>query len=305
MFSRTVRFGNTPRPSGIAHTPARAFVYHVADGAARRFSLVLRSPTLAHVQLLGSIVGPSPAYTYVGQQSSARFLLARASQESVIVTLAAGVPYELPLGTLNPGDLVEAIEDLRVLDGGPVALAVVARSDPSAPLPAIDGPELADDTHGRRGTFALTSIPPIELAFAFGSTEPAPVQVGDLALPNLRAGGRPLSGDYGIVRPLALHLSNPTPNAQNVYLYELTNGSAGATATFWFAGDPAATLVPCVDDANQPHLIATFALAVGEMRTVRGTFMTDGASSYPLRLGLTATPPSPVAGGGCTAAPAR
>lgn len=286
-----------------AQTPARLFVYHVADGAARRISLFLRATATAHVQLLGTISGVSPAYTYIGQQSTARFLAARASGESAILTVTAGTPYEIPLGLQQPGDLLEAIEDLRVLDGGPVDLTVATEPD-GAPLPSLDGPELPDDQHGRRGAFALANIAPIDLSFAGGAPDPAPVAVGALAPANQRADGRPLGGDYGLVRPIALHLANPTAAPLPVYLYELTNDGAGATVTLWLSGDPAPTLVPCVADAEQPHLIEAFTLAAGEKRTVTGTFMTDGASAYPIRFGLTASAPPPAPPNGCAATPA-
>jgi hypothetical protein len=130
-----------------------------------------------------------------------------------------------------------------------------------------------------------------------------PVSVGDGTLANQRPDGRPLGGDYGIVRPLALHLANPAPTPLDVYLYELTSGAGGATATLWFAGDAAATLIPCVDDTAQPHLIKAFALAAGETRTVTGAFMTDGAASYPIRFGLSATAPQPAGPSGCTPTP--
>jgi len=285
-----------------ARTPARLFVYHVADGAPRHMSLLLRSAAVAHVQVLGTISGASPAFTYIGQQSSARFLGARASGESAIVALAPGVPYEIPLGTMQPGDLIEAVAGLRAVDGGPVDLAVVT-SPLDAPLPAFDGPELPGDSHGRRGVFALTNVAPIDVSFTSGAPDPAPVSVGDAELPNQRSGGRPLGGDYGVVRPLALHLTNASAAPLDVYLYELTSGAGGATATLWFAGDPAATLVPCIDDPAQPHFVKAFVLAAGETRLVSGTFMTDGASSYPIRFGLSATVPLAVPPGGCAPAP--
>ena len=285
-----------------AQTPARLFVYHVADGAPRRMSLMLRTAAPSRVQVLGTISGASPAFPYVGQQSSARFLAARASGESAIVAVTPGTPYEIPLGLQQPGDLLEAIVELRVIDGGPVELAVVTKPA-DAPAPALDGPELPGDSHGRRGIFSLSSLAPIDLSFTSGAPEPAPVSVGASALPNQRTDGRPLGGDYGIVRPLALHLKNPTAAPLSVYLYELTSGSGGATATFWFTGDTAATTIPCVDDPAQPHLIKAFSLGAGETRTVTGAFTTDGAASYPIRFGLTATQPLPVAAGGCVATP--
>jgi len=255
------------------------------------------------VQVLGTISGASPGFTYIGQQSTARFLAEHASGESAILTVAAGVPYEIPFGLQQPGDLIEAIEDLRVLDGGPVALAIVTEPDGAA-IPPLDGPELPTDQHGRRGQFALSNIAPIDLSFTSGGPTPAPVVAGELAVPNQRADGHPLAGDYGLVRPIALHLANTTAAPLPIYLYELTSGGGGATATLWFTGDAAPTLVPCVDDAVQPHLVKAFTLAAGETRSVTGTFMTDGASSYPIRFGLTSTAPLPPPTNGCVAAPA-
>jgi hypothetical protein len=283
-------------------SPARLFAYHVADGAPRRVSLVLRSAVAAHVQVLGTIGGPSPGFSFVGQQSSARFLAARASQESAIVSVTAGAPYEIPLGLQQPGDLIEAILDLRVLDGGTLDVDLVT-AGAGAPLPSLDQPELPGDSHGRRGAFALANLPPIDLTFSTGGDDPPPVAVGDAELPNLRSGGRPLAGDYGVLQPLLLHLTNPSQQPQDVYLYELTSGSGGATTTIWFDADAAATTVACVDDAVQPHLVKSFTLAGGETRTVTGTYMTDGASSYPIRLGLRAAAPLPAAPGGCAPAP--
>jgi len=282
--------------------PIRIFAYHVADGAPRRMSLVLRAAVPSHVQMLGTISGASPAFAYIGQQSSARFLAARASGQSAIVAIPANLPYEVPFGLMQPGDLIEAIEDLRVIDGGPVDVALVT-SPGATPLPPFDGPELTGDSHRRRGVYALTSVAPLDLTFAGGTPEPVPVSVGDGTLLNERADGRSLGGDYGVVRPLALHLANPAQTPLNVYLYELTSGAGGATATLWFTGDASATLIPCIDDSTQPHLIKAFALAAGETRTVTGAFMTDGAASYPIRFGLSAMAPLPVAPGSCAPTP--
>lgn len=281
---------------------ARLFAYHVAAGAPRRMSLVLLATTAAHVQILGTVSGASPAFAYIGQQSTVRFLAAHASGESTILSLAAGVPYEIAFSVQQPGDLIEAIEDVRVLDGGPVDLVLVTRP-PDAPLPPLDGPELPGDDHGRRGVYALTGVPPIDLTYTSGAPDPAPVSVGESAPANLRAGGKPLGGDYGILRPLALHLANSTATPLQVYLYELTSGTGGATSTLWFDGESAPTIVPCIDDANSPHLIKAFALAAGATRTVSGAFMTDGAASYPLRFGLTATTPLPVPPNACAPPP--
>jgi hypothetical protein len=283
-------------------TPARLFAYHVADGAPRQLTLALRSAGGARVEVLGTISGASSAFAYIGQQSSARFLAEHASGESAIVSVLPNTPYLIPLGSMQPGDLIETILDLHVIDGGPLEVDLVT-NPAGAALPPLDGPELAGDTHGRRGVFSLTGAPPLSLAFTSGAPEPAPISVGDAFLPNQRTDGRPLGGDYGVVRPFTLHLANTTAAPLPVYLYELTSGSGGTTTTFWFAGDGAPTLVPCIDDPAQPHLIKAFALAAGETRTVAGTFMTDGAGSYPIHFGLSATAPLPVPANACAPTP--
>jgi hypothetical protein len=280
--------------------PARIFLYHVAAGAPRRFGLVLQTTgTAARVQLSGAVVGPSPQYAYVGQQASARFLVAHALAESILLDVTPGVPLEVPLGTLQPGDLIEAIDDLRVVAGGAVTVAVVSAATDASLTSLAGGPELAGDSHDRRGVYALTDIAPIDLSLAVGGPEPDPVSVGITPLADQEPGGRVLAGDYGITRRFALHLANPTADAQTVYLWERTLGGGGATATLLFDGEDTPTLVPCVSDAVQPRLVRAFPLAPGATNVINGTYMTDGASSYPIEFGLTLTPPLPVPPGAC------
>lgn len=283
-------------------TPARLFAYHVADGAPRQLTLALRAAGLTRVRVLGTISGASPAYAYIGQQSSARYLSEHASGESSIVTVQPNTPYLIPFGTMQPRDLIEAILDLHVIDGGPLEVDLVT-NPVGAALPPLDGEELPGDTHGRRGVFTLAGVAPLTLALTSGVPEPTPISVGDGTLPNQRTDGRSLGGDYGVVRPFTLHLANTAAAPLSVYLYELTSGAGGTTTTFWFDGDAAATLVPCIDDPAQPHLIKAFALTAGETRNVTGTFMTDGSGSYPIHFGLSTTAPLPVPAKACAPAP--
>jgi hypothetical protein len=292
------------RATVAPQSPARIFLYHVAAGAPRRVSLVLQtSGTPARVQVVGAAVGPSPQYAYVGQQTTARFLSEHAAQEGVLLDLAPDVPFELPLATLQPGDLIEAIEDLRIVSGGTVVVSVVTNAGATPLATLLTGPELGGDTHDRRGVYPLTAIAPIDLALTVGADEPDPVTVGDDPLENLRAGGRVLAGDYGVARRIALTLANPTDRPTTAYLWERTAGGGGATVTLLFDGDAAPTLVPCVNDPVQPRLVRAFDLAPGTTQTIGGTFMTDGASSYPIELGVTLTPPLPVLPGACSAPP--
>jgi len=120
-----------------------------------------------------------------------------------------------------------------------------------------------------------------------------------LDLPNLVPDGRALAGDYGVVRDVRLHLANPTAQPQSAYLWERTEGGGGATVTMLFAGENAATTIPCVDDTVQPRLVRAFLLAPGTTQTIAATFVTDGASSYPVALGLSLTPPLAIPPGAC------
>ena len=273
---------------------ARAYVYHVSDTPARRLALVLQpSGGASRVQILGATAGPSADFGYTGHVSTLRYMLERSVQESAIAALAAGAPYAIPLddAAMNPGDLVAAIFDLQVLDGGPVTVSIVAASGGVDPLSLVAGPELPSDTHGRRGEFDLTLIPPLALAFTVGGPEPSPFLVGVPVFKNLRPGGRALGGDYGVVRAVELHVVNPTGTPQRVYLYETP---AGGTATTTIRlGDAPPLSVACVDPSQSArYLVSEIALAANETRTIRGEYMTDGTSSFPLAFGLTSTAPA-------------
>jgi hypothetical protein len=291
--------------------PARTYAYHVSDAGTRRLYLALQpAGGAARVQVLGAAAGPSDAFSYVGHLSTLRYLLERPPQESFVAAVAPGAPYVIPLGAGNmlPGQLLAGIYDLRVLDGGPVNVMVVAASNGTDPATLLAQPEHPSDGHFRRGEFSLANVPPIALAYTVGGAEPQPFAVGvryyangQPAFPNLRpdivqqAGQRaPLAGDYGVLRNVSLQLANPTSAPQNVYLYEQPGANGGVTTTMWFTGDAAPTEVRCVSDPSQRYLVKGFGLAPGQTLTVTGTYMTDGTSFLPLFFGLTsAQPPVP------------
>ncbi|MGD1066636.1 MAG: hypothetical protein ABR975_07450 [Vulcanimicrobiaceae bacterium] len=273
--------------------PVRVYAYHLTDRP-RRLVLALNATggMETHVQLVGAAAGPSPQFAYVGHLSTVRYLLARAAQQSVVLPVTPDAPFFFDLGVLTPGQLVAAVDDLRILDGNTIDAMVIAVDPDVDPANYVRQPMLAGDGHGRRGEFSLVDVPPLALAFAVGSPEPAPFVIGKPTLPNLTPGGRALGGDYGIIRPLALHLTNPTQQTQNVYLYELLgHTSGGTTTTMWFSGDPAPIQVPCIGHADTRYLVRGFALPPGADETVGGDYMTDGTSSFPLYFGLTSTPP--------------
>jgi hypothetical protein len=278
--------------------PARVYAYHVSDVAGRRLFLALRATGgPARVQLLGYAAGPANAFAYVGHVSTLQYLLERSTQESVIVPVDASAPYLHQLGyrALGVGELVAAIYDVRELEGDPVEVEVVAVSGTDDPVARLGEPELPGDGHGRRGEFSLQGVPPMTLRYAVGDPEPSPVPAGNAEIPNLRPGGRPLGGDYGVLRAVALQLSNPQASPQDAYVYEQAV-SGTATTTIWFTGDPRPTELPCLRDPTNRYLVKTFTLAAGQTLNVAGEYMTDGTASLPVDFGLTAVAPSPPPG---------
>jgi hypothetical protein len=288
-----VLYRNTLQPG----KPARLYFYHVAVDSTHRLSLVLRATGHdARVELLGYGAGPTNAFAYVGHVSTLQYLLARGAQESLVENVVADAPDVLQLGgrVLRPGELVAGAYDLGILGGDAVDVAVVSSPADADPIDYASGPELPGDGHDRRGEFDLTAVPPLALAYEAGAPDPAPFVVGNPTIPNLRPGGKPLAGDYGAIRAVSLRMSNPGPTPEPVYFYEMPIGGY-VTGTLWFDGDPRPTEIPCAYRPNR-YAIRAFILAPGQTQTVAGTYMTDGASSYPLAFGLTSTPPSPAPG---------
>ena len=206
------------------------------------------------MQVLGAGAGPSDAFSYVGHLSTLRYLLERPPQESFVATVAPGRAVSDPArrGKPTPGQLLAAIYDLRVVDGAPVNVVVVAASTGDR-----SGDAAGAARTSQRRTLPARRVLAGERAAARAlvrgrRSRAAPFAVGvryyangQPAFPNLRpdivaaAGQRaPLAGDYGVLRTVSLQLANPTASPQNVYLYEQPGANGGVTTTMWFAGDP-------------------------------------------------------------------
>lgn len=284
-----------------AARPARIYLYHVAMTEPRTFALVLRARDApARVALTGAAAPASTKYLCAGHRATADYLRERRRRESVVATVAPDHPFVLPLqGDMHVRDLIAAAYDIAVLDGGAVDVEVVSTAHGIDPLSVADDPEAPADRSRRKGEFALASIRPISLDLRIGSPDEEPsidIGLGSVEgtpeFRNLRAGPRFFPGDYGIVRPVRLHLVNTTDTQQTAFLYEVAL-NRGLTSTFWFDGDLNPTEVPMVNDPNQRYLVRAFPLAPNEDRTVTGEYMTDGGSNYTAEYGLTADTPQP------------
>jgi hypothetical protein len=260
----------------------------------------------AQVQILGETVGPSTDYACVGHKATLRYLIDRGLQQSIVAAVSASAPFVLPLEDrdMAPQELVNAIEDVRLLSGDPVRVTVIATSGTEDPLAMLAQPELPSDGHGRKGEFALGTVRPLQLRYVAGSDEDPSASIGLGStegvpdFPNLIPGGHPLAGDYGVLRPVSLTLVNPTPAPQNIYLSEIApNGPV--TTTMWFTGDPGPTEVSAARDRSTSYLVKQFTVDPGQTQTIGGVYMTDGGSWFPMEFSLGTTQPAVAPSNGC------
>jgi hypothetical protein len=280
-----------------AGRPVRLYYYHQAVTAGHEVAILLDSPAgTASVRVVGEGAGPNPAVMFVGQSATFRYLDDRARGAGVELDVPVGAPVELFTSErpMDAGDLVAGALDIADVDGDPVRVTVVSRSDDSTTSALLANPELPTDGKYRRGEYDLTAVRLFSLAYTTGETEPAPISVGGSAsaLPNLRTGGRALAGDYGLVRPVDVRISNRAALPASVFLYEQAVGFP-VTTTIDLHGDPAPTRVRCVKNAADRYLVRAFAVPPNTDMRVTGAYMTDGGSTYPLAFGLTATAPLP------------
>ncbi len=303
-----------------ASTPARVYLYHVLQDPGQRLALIVESGgTGSQVWWLGGAAAGDAKPVYVGHRATVEYLRARKAQASSTAAVAPGAPLVIPVvpsavlaanaaspgsgslsaaasadGALPGRPLVQAIYDLRVLSGDPVRVSVVAVHAGADPLAAA-ARALPSDGYRRRGEFSLAGVAPVRLRFTVGDPcdadhACAPFSAGMASFAELH-GGRPLGGEYGVLRPVELTMANPTSAPRDVFLYEQA-GTAGVTTTLAFDGDDAPTEVPCLADLDGHYLVKRFSLGPGERRVVTGAFLTDGGSHFPLELGLTAIPPA-------------
>ena len=278
-----------------AQAPVRLYYYHQSATPQRQIAIVLDSPAGgASITVVSRGAGPNAAVMYVGQSATFRYLDDRARGAGVALDVPLGAPLEIFAGdrALAPGDLVAGVLDFSIVNGDPVRVTVLSLS-PGADVRALLGEtELPSDGRGRRGEYDLATPLSMSLAYTVGGAEPAPVVVGNSTIANLRAGGRALAGEYGILRPVTLALTNPTPAPAVVYLYELPIGYP-VTTTIAFDGDPMPMHLQCAKNRNR-YLVRAFTVPANGTANVTGSYMTDGGSTYPLTFGLTATPPLPL-----------
>lgn len=272
----------------------RLYYYHEDVGDPRRLVVLLRAARATRVQAIDSSAGPNVDVLSVGHAVSLDALAMTARNQGVIYPLAAGRFTVLHDVLMTTKQGVAGSIGLQVLGGGPAQIEVLSLA-PDAPLAsALDGPLLPRDGHHRDGTFAIENFGAIALEYTAGGPD-ARYEYGTRAAApaNVDAASDGTDfGDYGVIHTLLFSLSNPAPQPKTVFLYERPLGGVVRSS---FLVDGVLRQVGCVRDPQERYQIAAFQLAPGGRYQLSVQTMTDGGSSYPLEVGLTATPPLPSA----------
>lgn len=297
------------------NAPARLYFYHENTGEPRTLAVVLSAASgqASTLQLIDSSAGPNIDVMTVGHTVSRNFLLQKPLNEGVVVDVDPQTPYVAEQFAMNPLDGAAGNVGIRVLDGGPVTVTVVA-APPGATQAQIaqylSQPQLPDDGHHRTGVFSLTNYASDTISY----TAPGPdanVQYGAHTPPlaDPANAGQPPShdyGEYGVLRSMNFAIDNPQDQAQTLYLYERPLGGPVRSS---FLVNGVLAQVGCARVSDRYQIGDAITVAPHATLQLPVLTMTDGGSNYPLEVGITATPPSPAppqmsASNGCFPKPA-
>jgi hypothetical protein len=276
-----------------ASQPTRLYYYHddTTDPHVLVVALSSNSQDPTSVQLVAASAGPNMDVMHVGQTLTKNFMLTKSAGEGVIVNLPQDQPYLLADVPMTSRQLVSGTVDVRVLSGGPVVLTVLAVSAGVDSRSLLDGPVLPGDGHHRAGVFNVSGFGSDALTFTAGGPD-ATLVIGDTdpTPPSIdpSAAGHDY-GDYGATHTINLTMTNPQASPTTAYLY-LKPLAGPARGAFLINGTIAE--VGCVRTPT-PYQVTSFDLAPGQTYHTVIQTMTDGASFYPVQIGVTATPPTP------------
>jgi hypothetical protein len=272
---------------------ARLYYYHDDGGDPRRLAVVISAGVPTDVQAIDSSAGPNLDVLSVGHAVSAGALELGARNEGVVYHLDPGAPLVLHDVLMTQKQGVAGSIAFSVLSGGPLHVEVLSVAPGDDVISAMNGPLLPRDGHHRSGAFEITNFGATALAYAAGGPDAMVKYGGRSATPVNAAATDGLDlGDYGVVHTMLFSLSNPQSAPATAYLYERP---AGGIVRSTFLVDGAIRQIGCVRDQEKRYQIAAFELAAGAKYQLNVQTMTDGGSSYPLEIGITATPPEPAA----------
>lgn len=263
--------------------PQRFLYYHYnpQDQPARRILLLAKNPWAqpVTVQFISGEAGPGPNEMEVGHASTLRFLVREAQNEGNVVVIPGGSTATLIDQPLPPQSAVSNLLQLRLLDGDPVDLTLLAQNASDPPEESVDSAQLLEsEVKHARGIYRVPEFY-FDYVYQADSQSDLEIPIGQLPLPNLRE-GQALAGDYGVMQSIAVTIVNPTAAQAPIAIYENPRGGR-ATGTYLIDR----TLV-------QSHAVVPFSkwklreYRVPPHSTFRVSIVTmpEGGSSYPVRL---------------------
>ncbi len=278
-----------------AGAPARLYYYHQNSDAQRRLLVVLTpaSSSPSTVQLIDSSAGPNIDVMSVGHAVSRNFLLQKAQNQGIVVDVGSN-PYVADNFLLNPLDGAAGSIGINILSGDAVNVAVVSAPPDATPASVqayLSQPKLAGDGHRRTGVFRLEpGYTQNTLTYTVGQSGDAMVNYGTTTPAPASADAGHDYGDYGVIRSMTFSATNPTNQTATLYLYEAPQGGA-VRSTFIVNGTP--FQLGCARLPNHYQIGPPIVLPPSQTTQIQIQTMTDGGSSYPIEVGITATPPQP------------
>jgi hypothetical protein len=256
--------------------PARLLYHHQnATGTPLRLRVEIINPTdePADVQVIEGLAGPNLDPIITGHRATARYVRNALVEIGIIVRIPARSRQTVITQRMGIEETVGGVLGLRALDTKLFA-RVVAEAD-SEPVvaagPAEPPAELSDHVYP-------SPHRPLKAAYVVGQNWVFMKLGGD---PIVARGARTkLAGNYGVSYEIALELSNPTDQPQEV---ALTLSPDAGTARGVFIIDGAVVEAEAVSPPVEAGL-ATFVLQPGERRAVRVETIPVGGSSYPARV---------------------
>ena len=257
-------------------------LYHHANGADRDkvVTVWLRNPHAAPARVHLQLATPGAWHDTMatGHAAARRFLELTARGAGYVLDLPPGRAHRFTTQRTPPGHVVSGLIQVQVLEGGPLEVAVSARTVYVLDRAVQREVEPLGTPHPR-GVFGSPLVR-LERTLAVGAGER--VEIGrSQSLRDLRT-GRLLDGDYGVTYFIRLHLTNPSDQPAPVELV-LVASSGPAYATFLVDGQ----LVDLrfLASGRAATVLAT-TLQPREVRTVELVTMPEAASWYPVRLEL-------------------
>ena len=277
-------------------TPVRLYYYHDNSGQPRDLAVVFSAPSgSSTVQLFDVPGGPNIDVMQVGHAVTRDFLSRKPINEGLVVTIAPESPYIAERFKMQPLSGAAGTIDVHILSGGALdvtVLAVAPRTPDSAVAGLLTQPKLPGDGHHRTGVFNVNGYAQDTLAYRVGGDD-ASLDYGLHSPPTVEPPDGRDFGEYGVWRTLNFNVTNPSPQAVTLYLYEQPmGGPVRSNFLVTAAGATLSTEINCAR-ASEHYQIGAPITAPPGASTVQLQTMTDGGSFYPLEVGLTATPPSP------------